>query len=149
LTAMHATLQPGTRTAVYPQNLDNHASFPSLCNLFENATVEKSLTHTRMEENKNRIPNQLVLIRKRLGLSQKRVARIIGLRDATVLSRYESGGALPPLKTALKLAALYDATLSEMFHELSRRSRLLVLGQEEKRIARKRGRPRKSPGGNA
>jgi len=102
-----------------------------------------------MEENKKRIPNQLVLIRKRMNLSQKRVARMIGLRDATVLSRYESGRALPPLKIALRLAVLYDATLSEMFRELSRRSRRQVLGREEEEISRRRGRPRKSPGGDA
>ena len=146
---MHITSRLRANSAAYPQILDNHTSFPSLRNLFENATVEKSLTHTRMEENKHRIPNQLVLVRKRKNLSQKRVAHLIGLRDATALSRYESGRALPPLKTALRLAALYDATLSEMFPELSRRSRRQVLGHEEKLIMRKRGRPRKNSGGNA
>jgi transcriptional regulator with XRE-family HTH domain len=99
-----------------------------------------------MDENKHRNSNQLVLIRKRMHLSQKRVARAIGLRDASVLSRYESGRALPPLKTALKLAALYDATLSEMFHELSRRCRMQVLGREDERITLRRGRLRKNAG---
>jgi len=76
-----------------------------------------------MEENKHRIPNQLVLLRKRKYLSQKRVARIIGLRDATLLSRYEKGREAPPLKTAMKLAALYDVALPEIFRDLSRPAR--------------------------
>jgi transcriptional regulator with XRE-family HTH domain len=82
-----------------------------------------------MEENKNRIPNQLVLIRKRMNLSQKRVARMIGLRDATTLSRYERGRASPPLRTALKLGAFYDMSLSEIFHELTRRARMQIFGR--------------------
>jgi transcriptional regulator with XRE-family HTH domain len=81
-----------------------------------------------MEENKHRISNQLVLLRKRMNLSQKRVARIIGLRDATLLSRYEGGREAPPLKTALKLAALYDVTLPEIFRELSAQARTQVFG---------------------
>lgn len=83
-----------------------------------------------------------------MNLSQKRVARVIGLRDASVLSRYESGRASPPLKTALKLAALYDTTISEMFPELSRRCMMQVLGQEDEQVSRRRGRPRKSAGRN-
>jgi transcriptional regulator with XRE-family HTH domain len=85
-----------------------------------------------MEENKHRIPNQLVLLRKRMNLSQKRVARIIGLRDATLLSRYEGGREAPPLKTALKLAALYDVPLPEIFRELSVRARTQVFGPDTK-----------------
>ena len=124
--------------------------FPPYGIVLKMLRLNKSINpNTRMEENKNRIPNQLVLIRKRMNLSQKRVAHMIGLRDATVLSRYESGRALPPLKIALRLAVLYDATLSEMFRELSRRSRRQVLGREEEEISRRRGRPRKSPGGDA
>ena len=83
-----------------------------------------------MEENKYKIPNQLVFIRKRMNLSQKRVARMIGLRDATVLSRYERGRALPPLKTALKIALLYDVTIPEIFDELSQRARLQLFARE-------------------
>ena len=81
-----------------------------------------------MEENKHRIPNQLVFLRKRINLSQKRVARIIGLRDATLLSRYEKGREAPPLKTAMKLAALYDVTLPEIFKELNTHARTQVFG---------------------
>jgi transcriptional regulator with XRE-family HTH domain len=81
-----------------------------------------------MEENKKRIPNQLVLLRKQRNLSQRRVARIIGLRDATLLSRYESGQEAPPLKTAMKLAALYDVTLPEIFKELNTCARNQVFG---------------------
>jgi DNA-binding XRE family transcriptional regulator len=68
-----------------------------------------------MEENKNKAPNQLALMRAKMNLSQKSVARVIGLRDSTLLSRYELGRALPPLKTALKLAALYQTPLSDIF----------------------------------
>jgi len=89
-----------------------------------------------MEENKNRIPNQLVLIRKSMNLSQKRVARMIGLRDASVLSRYEKGYASPPLKTALKLAAFYEIPLAEIFHGLNSRARMQVFGQGREKTAR-------------
>ena|ERR1700722_4627881 len=99
-----------------------------------------------MEENKKRIPNQLLLFRKQMNLSQKRVARMIGLRDATLLSRYEAGWEAPPLKTAMKLAALYDVGLPEIFHELSARARSQVFGSTTEEVRHQRSASQQSEG---
>lgn len=53
-----------------------------------------------------------------MGLSQEHVARMIGLRDATQLSRYESGSILPSLEMALKISIFYQTSLAQLFPEL-------------------------------
>jgi transcriptional regulator with XRE-family HTH domain len=76
-----------------------------------------------MGENKNRLSNHLILLRKRSRLSQKSVARRIGLKDGTLLSRYERGVTLPPLITAIKLSLFYQAQVPELFPNLIERLR--------------------------
>jgi transcriptional regulator with XRE-family HTH domain len=71
-----------------------------------------------MEENKKHISNSLLIQRRRMNLSQKHVARMLGHRDTSNLSRYESGEMLPSLGVALKLSILYQTPLSRLFPEL-------------------------------
>jgi transcriptional regulator with XRE-family HTH domain len=74
-----------------------------------------------MEENKQQRLNSLFIQRRRMNLSQKHVARMIGHRGTSLLSRYESGHMLPSLETALRLSILYQAPLSQLFPELHSR----------------------------
>src|SRR5581483_6836556 len=71
--------------------------------------------------------NDLVLYRRRMGLTQKRVASLLGQRDATMLSHYEHGRALPPLATALSLEIIYRTPVAflfpGMYEDLKRRIR--------------------------
>src|SRR5216684_1889275 len=61
-------------------------------------------------------PNNLWLARKRLGLSQKRVAALLGRRSVSIVSEYERGLKTPPLYIALKLQLIYQTPLAELFH---------------------------------
>ena len=56
-----------------------------------------------------------------MNLSQKHVARMIGQRDTTLLSRYESGRMMPSLETAFRLSILYQTPLTRLFPELHSR----------------------------
>ena len=71
--------------------------------------------------------NSLVLYRRRMGFSQKQVARLLGHRDASMVSHYEHSRALPPLMVALSLEIVYRTPVAflfpAMYDELKRRIR--------------------------
>jgi len=71
--------------------------------------------------------NDLVLYRRRMGFSQKQVARLLGHRDTSMVSHYEHGRALPPITIALSLEIIYRVPLAflfpGMYDELKRRIR--------------------------
>jgi DNA-binding XRE family transcriptional regulator len=58
--------------------------------------------------------NHLWIARKKVGLPQKSVARLLGHKGTSVISEYETGRLLPSLRTAFKLAAIYQAPLSDL-----------------------------------
>jgi transcriptional regulator with XRE-family HTH domain len=60
-------------------------------------------------------PNDLVLYRKRMGFSQKQVARLLGHRDTSMVSHYEHNRALPPLAVALGLEIIYRVPVAFLF----------------------------------
>jgi transcriptional regulator with XRE-family HTH domain len=59
--------------------------------------------------------NNLVLYRRRMGFSQKQVARLLGHRDASMVSHYEHSRASPPLIVALSLEIIYRAPVAFLF----------------------------------
>ncbi len=59
--------------------------------------------------------NDLVLYRRRMGFSQKQVARLLGQRDTSMVSHYEHGRALPPLAVALGLEIIYRVPVAFLF----------------------------------
>ena len=59
--------------------------------------------------------NSLILYRRRMGLSQKQVARLLGHRDTSMISHYEHGRALPPLAMALRLEIVYRVPVAFLF----------------------------------
>ena len=71
--------------------------------------------------------NDLVLYRRRMGFSQKQVARLLGHRDASMVSHYEHSRALPPLIVALSLEIIYRTPVAflfpAMYDELKRQIR--------------------------
>lgn len=50
-----------------------------------------------------------------MGFSQKQVARLLGQRDASMVSHYEHGRALPPLPVALGLEIIYRTPVAFLF----------------------------------
>ena len=71
--------------------------------------------------------NDLVLYRRRMGFSQKQVARLLGQRDSSMVSHYEHSRALPPLIVALSLEIIYRTPVAflfpAMYDELKRQIR--------------------------
>ena len=61
--------------------------------------------------------NNLWIARKRAGLSQKAVARLLGHRSTSVISEYETGRLVPNLMNAFRLAAIYDWSLPALYPE--------------------------------
>lgn len=72
-----------------------------------------------MLKNKNDF-NNLWIERRRLRLSQKHVARLLGHASTTMLSKYERGRRPPPLVIAIKLAIVYQITVEGLFPQLYR-----------------------------
>ena len=62
--------------------------------------------------------NNLILYRKRMGFTQKRVALLLGHRDTSMISHYESGRALPPLMVALRFELIYRVPVAFLFPAL-------------------------------
>jgi transcriptional regulator with XRE-family HTH domain len=67
---------------------------------------------------RNRYHNQLRRFRREIGLSQKEVAAILGLKSAAPVSRWEKGIVLPETLNALKLAALYRSSVDVIYSDL-------------------------------
>lgn len=77
------------------------------------------------------IQNNLVLYRRRMGFSQKQVARLLGHRDSSMISHYEHGRALPPLATALSLEIVYRVPVAFLFPALYDGLKRRIRRQEE------------------
>jgi len=78
--------------------------------------------------------NRLVLYRKRMKYSQKKVARILGLKNVSVLSHYERGTTRPSLERALGLEIIYRVPVAFLFPDLYEGVRSEVR-ERENRIA--------------
>jgi DNA-binding XRE family transcriptional regulator len=66
----------------------------------------------------NKRTSGLVHYRKRMGLTQFQVARLLGWKNTKGLCQIESGSALPTLRTALKLGIIYRAPIEFVFGDL-------------------------------
>lgn len=64
-------------------------------------------------------------------LSQRQVARLLGRSDASMLSHYEHGRALPPLAVALALEIIYRAPVAFLFPALYDDLRARIRNREE------------------
>lgn len=53
--------------------------------------------------------------RKRVGLTQRQLAMVVGIKNKTQISRHERMHVLPPLLTAFAYEAVLDVPLGEMF----------------------------------
>lgn len=62
-----------------------------------------------------RLPNYLRKYRKRLGLTQKEVAFLLGTESGTKISRYECFSRDPGFETALAYEAIFDEPVSKLF----------------------------------
>jgi len=76
--------------------------------------------------------NTLVLYRKRMKFSQKQVAALLGLRNPALLSHYEKGTAMPSLKRAMALEAIYRVPIAFLFPNLYDHLRSEIRDKEDR-----------------
>jgi transcriptional regulator with XRE-family HTH domain len=91
----------------------------------------------------HRFLNRLEYVRKRSGYSQKRVAALLGLKQA-MISHLERGSELPRLPTAFSLEALYGTPIAYLYPDLYRQMRDRVR-EEESQLTGAAGRHRTAP----
>lgn len=72
--------------------------------------------------------NSLWIARKKAGLAQKVVARLLEQKSTSQLSEYERGKLLPNLRTAFKLSIIYDTPVSDLYCGLYERAKQDVDG---------------------
>ena len=67
-----------------------------------------------------RIPNTLRKYRRSMGLKQQDVAKLLGIKSSSRISRWEKGEGIPNLVNALKLCILYRTMVDSLFIDLIR-----------------------------
>lgn len=75
---------------------------------------------------KKRIPNLLRKHRKLAGYRQHEVAKMLDLKSANRISRWEKGLATPGLFNLLKLAIIYSALCDQLYYDLIQELRLEI-----------------------
>lgn len=68
-----------------------------------------------MDKESTKIPNSLRLYRRKRGLSQKYIARLLGYRSTSAVSSYERGTKAPQLINLLKLEIIYRIPVSFLY----------------------------------
>jgi DNA-binding XRE family transcriptional regulator len=77
-------------------------------------------------------PNQLDIFRRKMKLSQKHVAHLLGHRQTVAWSNYERGARLPSLPNALRLAIILRTPLEFLFYALFNDLHKQIRAEEER-----------------
>jgi DNA-binding XRE family transcriptional regulator len=85
-----------------------------------------------MKKPKRKHRNHLFTLRRVRGYKQKHVAHLLGLRGTHMISRYETGQAVPPLHTALLLQVVLGAQLSDIYADLYKDLQLVAVRRATK-----------------
>jgi len=83
-------------------------------------------------KNKRSVPNCLRKYRKARGLKQKDVAKILGIKSASIVSRWEKGLCMPNTLNLFRLATLYRTMSDALFIDTVRALRDDVHRREKK-----------------
>jgi len=75
--------------------------------------------------------NNLILYRKRMGFTQRQVARLLGHRDTSMVSHYERGRSLPPLMVALGFEIIFRIPVAFLFPTLYDELKAQIRTKEE------------------
>lgn len=78
------------------------------------------------------ILNRLWKYRKEQGLTQRDVAYILGIKNASQISHWERGDKIPGTKNILKLSALYQRLPNDLLWGLYEELREEVMGRKKK-----------------
>jgi transcriptional regulator with XRE-family HTH domain len=66
-----------------------------------------------------------------MGFTQKQVARLLGQRDASMISHYEHGRTMPPLVSALGLEIIYRTPVAFLFPNVYDDLKIRIRREEE------------------
>src|SRR5574341_112244 len=77
------------------------------------------------------LPNRLWRYRRRMGVTQRQVAILLGYRSSADIGDDERGDKLPNLVTALKLEIAYRVPVAFLFPDLYGRLKATVRAREE------------------
>ncbi|MHB8579167.1 MAG: helix-turn-helix transcriptional regulator [Ignavibacteriaceae bacterium] len=86
-----------------------------------------------------RVPNLLRKYRRASGLKQQDVAKILGIKGSSRISRWEKGECIPTMVNALKLSILYRVMVDSLFIDLLRNLREETQKDEERYLRDKKG----------
>jgi transcriptional regulator with XRE-family HTH domain len=78
-----------------------------------------------------KIPNSLRLYRRKNGLSQKDIARLLGYKSSTTVSSYEQGAKSPQLVNLLKLEIINRVPVAYLYWDCYRTLRQEIRRKEE------------------
>ena len=70
-----------------------------------------------------------------MGFTQRHVAKLLGHRDASMVSRYEHGRSLPPLPVALSLEIILRVPAAFLFSDLYDETKRQIRRAEEQLFA--------------
>ena len=84
-----------------------------------------------------RIPNVLRKYRRASGLKQLDVAKILGMKSSSRISRWEKGDGVPNIVNVFKLAVLYRVMVDSLFIDLLRCLRHEIHESEKKYLKNK------------
>jgi len=83
------------------------------------------------------IPNCLRKYRKARGLNQRKVAKIMGLKSSSIISRWEKGICLPSSLNIFKLAVVYRTMVDALFIDQLRELKDSLYKKEEEILKNK------------
>lgn len=86
--------------------------------------------------NKLKYQNKIMLFRRRIKLTQREVAHLLGQKRTAMLSSYETGRTLPPLSAALRLGVILRVPVEFLFGDMYDGIRNEVRAEEERLSAR-------------
>ena len=81
------------------------------------------------EKRLKRIPNCLPKYRRQKGLTQKEVAKILGFKTGSIISKWERGFSFPSTPSLLKLSALYGRQAEALFVDLYQKIKEEILSE--------------------
>ena len=87
--------------------------------------------------NYKQIPNLLRKYRKANGYKQKDIAKILGIKSSSKISRWEKGDCIPNLVNVFKISILYRVMVDSLFIDLLRQLRIEVNKQEQEYLHKK------------
>ncbi len=77
-----------------------------------------------------KLKNELLLVRRKRGLSRKQVAGLLGYKSTSTIARIEQGRLIPRLHTLLRLEILYRVPIAYLYSELYASLRAELRGRE-------------------